>query len=102
METTAHLPDSGIRGHSAGAFFPWIIYAQETPHGLRWGVFKGAMGGEDDTGPAYPTSAGAYSAAAFLKERISKITARALGELAPRLVNVVEAREAFERACEAE
>jgi len=35
-----HLPDgSGVQKHSAGDYYPFVVEARETEHGIRWGVF---------------------------------------------------------------
>ena len=37
MKTSGHLNSNmGIRGHSAGAYFPFIVMAQGTPDDLTW------------------------------------------------------------------
>lgn len=46
---SGHLPDgSSVQRHSAGGIFPGVIFAQETPEGLRYGLIhpKGLPGGQ--------------------------------------------------------
>lgn len=47
MKTSGHLSNNGgIRGHSAGVFFPLIVVAtgcDDSAHGIRWHV-QGADG----------------------------------------------------------
>ena len=39
--TSGHISSNGgVRGHSAGEFFPFIVMAQGTIDGLRWHVIK--------------------------------------------------------------
>ena len=34
-----HLPDgSSVQKHSAGGLYPYVIFAKDTPSGLRYGV----------------------------------------------------------------
>ena len=35
-----HADGSSVQKHSAGGLYPCVIYAQETPSGLRWGVIS--------------------------------------------------------------
>lgn len=35
--------DSGVWARSAGDVYPYIVYGQETPEGLRWGVMGGGI-----------------------------------------------------------
>lgn len=36
-----HLPDgSSVQRHSAGGLYPFVVYAQETPAGLKYGVIE--------------------------------------------------------------
>ncbi|AHK11941.1 p10-like protein [Vibrio phage CHOED] len=39
LATRGHLASNGgIRGHSAGATFPYVVFAYGTPTALKWGV----------------------------------------------------------------
>jgi hypothetical protein len=41
-----HLPDgSGVQRHSAGGLYPFVIFAQETPSGLQYGVIDPGQDG---------------------------------------------------------
>lgn len=38
MSYQGHHPDgSGVQRHSAGDLYPYVVFAKETPGGLRWG-----------------------------------------------------------------
>jgi hypothetical protein len=56
-----HLPGSGVQAHSAGGLFPWVVYAQETRVGVKFGFL--APDGTD-SGPLYT-----YGAAVYMAER---------------------------------
>lgn len=39
-----HHPDgSGVQQHSAGPLYPYVIFAQETPEGLKYGLIGGVV-----------------------------------------------------------
>lgn len=47
MKYQGHMPDgSSVQKHSAGPAYPFVVYGQETPEGLRFGVI----------GPGHTTS----------------------------------------------
>lgn len=46
MSYQGHLPDgSSVQKHSAGSAYPFIVFGQETPKGLRFGVMGPAPRG---------------------------------------------------------
>ena len=41
MKTSGHLVNNGgIRGHSAGEFYPWRVMAQGTANNINWHVVR--------------------------------------------------------------
>lgn len=41
MSYQGHLPDgSSVQKHSAGSCYPFIVYGQETPKGLKFGIIN--------------------------------------------------------------
>ena len=63
---TGHVGEDGLQGHSIGGLYPYIIYGQETPEGVRYGVMNGATG---ESIPAqYSRAADAYDVAESFKK----------------------------------
>lgn len=57
-----HLNDgSSVQKHSAGGLYPCVIYAQETPTGLQYGIITP----HDQKGTLHGTHAAAESAALY-------------------------------------
>lgn len=55
-----HLNDgSSVQKHSAGGLYPCVIYAQETPTGLQYGIITPS----DQKGTLYGTHESAVNAA---------------------------------------
>ncbi len=41
MSYQGHLPDgSSVRKHSAGSCYPYVVFGQETPNGVQYGVMN--------------------------------------------------------------
>ena len=62
---TGHVGEGGLQGHSIGGFYPYIVYGQETPDGVRYGVLNGATGSAVS---AEHSCADAYAIAEYLKK----------------------------------
>ena len=69
MEKTMYLghskDGSSIQNHSVGPLYPCIIYAQETPNGLQWGLITP----ENQRGSLYGTYADAFNAGLAYNEK---------------------------------
>ena len=60
----------GLQQHSIGGTYPWIVYAQETRHGLRYGVMH--ANGNTDSGAQW-TNAVAQDMAKRLQVESAKL-----------------------------
>ncbi len=57
MTYQGHLSDgSSVQKHSAGGLYPYVIFAKDTPHGLRYGVLC-PNGHETELYPYYQAEA---------------------------------------------
>ena len=73
MSYQGHLPDgSSVQKHSAGSCYPFVVYGQETPDGLKFGV----IGPRHTTGPKW-SCAEACEKADLAAEVWRKMQARA-------------------------
>ena len=68
----------GLQGHSVGDLMPFIVYAKETPEGLRWGVMDSKW---FDTGPVHTRESAHAVAAALKKCHADKATPFSTGAL---------------------
>jgi hypothetical protein len=71
VKYTGHVGNGGLQGHSVGALYPYVVYGQETPAGLRYGVMNGTK--DADTGPIFRECKAAYAAAEELKSGESTV-----------------------------
>lgn len=71
-QTKGHTADgSGLRGHSVGDVYPYIVFAKGTSDRIRWHVMKaGDSLDSPDFNPArgWPTAKQAYNWALVFKE----------------------------------
>lgn len=63
---------SSVQNHSVGDLYPFVVYAQETPQGMRWGV----VGSGFDTGAIYLTEDIARACAKSLKQKHDRVIER--------------------------
>jgi hypothetical protein len=65
MRYQGHLADgSSVQKHSAGGLYPYVLYAKETPDGVKWGIIT--------TGGIKIAAVWGYDDAALMAERLKR------------------------------